>query len=162
MRFKKCSVICLVCFIAIRAKQDLKISPKLRAEKHDTKIIDSSKASNITMKLIHEDKYFNKNINTKGEFKNLNILVHVEIMTYNFKIYLIYINLYLGISMEQLPLRIPPDLIDHVEEHRRSLIRTRRRADKELHVDFNDSLASTNGTGNPSQQLKRYCCMKKL
>ena len=78
----------------------------------------------------------------------------------NFKIYLIYINLYLGISMEQLPLRIPPDLIDHVEEHRRSLIRTRRRADKELHVDFNDSLASTNGTGNPSQQLKRYCCKK--
>ena len=62
--------------------------------------------------------------------------------------------------MEQLPLRIPPDLIDHVEEHRRSLIRTRRRADKELHVDFNDSLASTNGTGNPSQQLKRYCCKK--
>ena len=80
----------------------------------------------------------------------------------NFKIYLIYINLYLGISMEQLPLRIPPDLIDHVEEHRRSLIRTRRRADKELHVDFNDSLPSTNGTGNPSQQLKRYCCKKKL
>ena len=73
MHFKQCSVICLVCLIAIRAKQDLKISPKLRAEKQDTKIIDSSKASNITMKLIHEDKYFNKNINTKGEFKHLSI-----------------------------------------------------------------------------------------
>ena len=62
--------------------------------------------------------------------------------------------------MDQLPLRIPPDLIDHVKEHRRSLIRTRRRADKELHVDFNDSLTSTNGTVNPSQQLQRYCGMK--
>ena len=70
------------------------------------------------------------------------------------------INLYLGISMDQLPLRIPPDLIDHVKEHRRSLIRTRRRADKELHVDFNDSSTSTNGTVNPSQQLQRYCGMK--
>ena len=72
MNFKQCAVICLVCLIAIRAKQDLKISPKLRSEKHDTKIIDGTKASNITKKLIHEDKYFNKNINTKGELKNLN------------------------------------------------------------------------------------------
>ena len=79
-----------------------------------------------------------------------------------FKFYQIYINLYLGISMDQLPLRIPPDLIDHVEEHKRSLIRTRRKADKELHVYFNDSLTSTNGTVNSPQQFQRYCGIKKL
>ena len=64
--------------------------------------------------------------------------------------------------MDQLPLRIPPDLIDHVEEHKRSLIRSRRKADKELHVYFNDSLTSTNGTVNSPQQFQRYCGIKKL
>ena len=38
--------------------------------------------------------------------------------------------------MDQLPLRIPPDLIDHVEEHKRSQIRTRRMADKDLFIEY--------------------------
>ena len=97
MHFKQCSVICLVCLIAIRAKQGLKISPKYRAEKDDIKIIDGTKTFNTSKKLLHGVKYFNKNINTKGEFKSLDFWVHVEILQFQ-KLFQILSNLYKPVS----------------------------------------------------------------
>ena len=79
MDLKQPLVITMLCLVSIKAKQHLNDNYKSILQKHGAKIAVAAQSSNITQKLIHDEKYFNKKINTKGTFKNFpNLMPIIE------------------------------------------------------------------------------------